>query len=84
MIGNVFNLKQLEALVWVADLGTFRKAAAHLNTTQPNISSRILGLETSLGVVSMQRDAGSVRMTAKGADILLEARKILRQAEGLL
>jgi DNA-binding transcriptional LysR family regulator len=84
MIGNVFNLKQLEALVWVADLGTFRKAAAHLNTTQPNISSRIAGLESSLGVVLMQRDAGSVRMTAKGADILAEARKILRQSEGLL
>lgn len=84
MIGNVFNLKQLEALVWVADLGTFRKAAAHLNTTQPNISSRISGLEASLGVVLMQRDAGSVRMTATGEDILLQARKILRQAESLL
>jgi DNA-binding transcriptional LysR family regulator len=84
MISNVFTLKQLEALVWVADLGTFRKAAAHLNTTQPNISSRIAGLEASLGVVLMQRDAGSVRMTAKGEEILLEARKILRQAEDLV
>ena len=63
---------------------TFRKAAAHLNTTQPNISSRIAGLETSLGVVLMERYAGSVRMTARGAEILLEARKVLRQAEGLL
>ena len=84
MIGSVFNLKQLEALVWVADLGSFRKAAAHLNTTQPNISSRISGLETSLGVVLMHRDAGSVRMTTKGEEILLEARKVLRQAEGVL
>ncbi len=84
MIGNVFNLKQLEALVWVADLGTFRKAAAHLNTTQPNISSRIAGLETSLGVVLMQRDAGSVRLTSKGEDILQEARKILWQAEQII
>ncbi|MEJ6707619.1 MAG: LysR family transcriptional regulator [Amylibacter sp.] len=47
-----------------------------MNTTQPNISSRIAGLETSLGVVLMQRDAGSVRMMAKGADILVEARKL--------
>lgn len=84
MISNVFNLKQLEALVWVADLGTFRKAAAHLNTTQPNISARISGLETSLGVVLMHRDAGSVRMTEKGEEILGEARKILRQSEALL
>ncbi|MDB9809063.1 LysR family transcriptional regulator, partial [Yoonia sp.] len=39
MISSAFTLKQLEALIWVADLGSFRKAAAHLNTTQPNISS---------------------------------------------
>jgi len=68
MIGHVFTLKQLEALVWVADLGSFRKAAQQLNTTQPNISSRIAGLENTLGVVLMQRDAGSVRITVKGQD----------------
>lgn len=84
MIGNVFTLKQLEALVWVAELGSFRKAAHHLNTTQPNISARIAGLETTLGVVLMQRDAGSVQLTIKGKDILLLARKILLQAEGLI
>ena len=43
-----FNLKHLEAFVWVADLGSFRKAADRLNTTQPNISSRIAALETAL------------------------------------
>jgi DNA-binding transcriptional LysR family regulator len=84
MIGNVFNLKQLEALVWVADLGSFRKAAHHLNTTQPNISSRIAGLENTLGVVLMQRDAGSVSMTDKGREILQVARSVLRQSEKLL
>jgi len=84
MIGNVFSLKQLEALVWVADLGSFRKAAQHLNTTQPNISARISGLETALGVIVMQRDAGSVRMTDKGRDILLAARQVLRQAEAVI
>ena len=41
MISNALTLKQLEALIWVADLRSFRKAAHHLNTTQPNISSRI-------------------------------------------
>ena len=43
-----FNLKQVEAFVWVADLGDFRKAAARLHTTQPNISGRIAALETVL------------------------------------
>ncbi|MEH6835806.1 MULTISPECIES: LysR family transcriptional regulator [Falsihalocynthiibacter] len=84
MIGNILNLKQLEALVWVADLGSFRKAAHHLNTTQPNISSRIAGLEQSFGISLMLRDAGSVRMTAKGAVFLKQAREILRESEKLV
>lgn len=84
MVGNVFTLKQLEALVWIADLGSFRKAAQHLNTTQPNISSRIAGLESTLGVVLMQRDAGSVKLTDKGREILQVARAVLRQAEKLI
>ncbi|SPH23726.1 Hca operon transcriptional activator HcaR [Defluviimonas aquaemixtae] len=84
MIGNVFTLKQLEALVWVADLGSFRRAAQHLNTTQPNISSRIAGLEDTLGMTLMLRDAGSVRMTEKGKEILQIARKVLRRSEELI
>lgn len=84
MIGHILTLKQLEALVWVADLGSFRKAAQHLNTTQPNISARIAGLEKTLGVVLMERDAGSVRLTDKGRDILQSARATLREAEHLV
>lgn len=51
------TLKQIEAFVAVADLGTFRRAAERLNTTQPNISNRIAGLEAQLRVSLMQRDA---------------------------
>ncbi len=84
MIGNAFNLKQLEALVWVADLGSFRKAAQHLNTSQPNISARIAALESSLNVTLMQRDSGTIRLTEKGQEILLAARQVLRDAESLV
>lgn len=78
------NFKQLEAFVWVADLGSFRRAADRLNTTQPNISARISALEQMLNVKLMDRDAGSVRLTAKGAVLLEEARKVLRSAESFL
>lgn len=84
MIGNVLNIKQLEALVWVAELGSFRKAAHHLGTTQPNISARIAGLEKTLQVVLMHRDAGSVQLTEKGREILLTAQKVLREAEQIV
>lgn len=84
MIGNTFTLKQLEALIWVADLGSFRRAARHLNTTQPNISARIAGLENALGVTLMLRDAGSVQLTDKGAEIVKAARQVLHAGEDLI
>lgn len=71
------SLKQLEAFLWVADLGSFRKAADRLNTTQPNISSRIALLESLLNTSLMERDAGSVRLSAKGLQLLEHARKVL-------
>lgn len=84
MIKNRVTFKQLEAFVCVVDTGTFRKAAAVLGTTQPNISTRIAALETVLGTVLMHRDAGSVRITDKGAELLEAARVILRAGEQFL
>ena len=78
-----FNLKHLEAFVWVADLGSFRKAADRLNTTQPNISARIAALETALDVSLMHRDAGSVRLTQTGQTLLICARDVLKSTERL-
>lgn len=78
------SLKQLEAFLWVADLGSFRKAADRLNTTQPNISSRIALLETQLNTSLMDRDAGSVRLTPKGLQLLDHTRKVLRAVDDLV
>ena len=78
------SLKQLEAFIWVVDLGSFRKAADRLNTTQPNISSRIASLESELGVTLMERDAGSVRLTSKGQELLDHARDVLRATDNLI
>ena len=78
------DLKQLETFIWVADLGSFRKAAVRLNTTQPNISTRISRLETTLNTILMERDAGSVRLTASGRDLLTYARDVVLRAEDLM
>ena len=78
-----FNLKQVEAFIWVADLGSFRKAASRLNTTQPNISARISALESALNTHLMVRDAGSVRLTTQGQELLKYARQVLRSTENL-
>ena len=78
-----FNLKQLEAFIWVADLGSFRKAAERLNTTQPNISARLSGLENALDVTLMVRNPGSVQLTPAGQGLLVHAREVLRASENL-
>lgn len=84
MIRSKVTLKQLEGFVCVADVGTFRKAAVVLGTTQPNISNRIAMIEQSLGVVLMHRDPGSVRLTDKGKELLTAARQVLWAAESFL
>jgi DNA-binding transcriptional LysR family regulator len=84
MIKSQITLKQLEAFVCVVDMGSFRKAAAVLGTTQPNISNRISTLEDSIGIVLMHRDAGSVRLSEKGEALLLAARQVLWNAEAFL
>ncbi len=43
------SLDQVEALVWIARLGSFRAAAHQLNVSQPAISGRIRELERQLG-----------------------------------
>ncbi len=78
------TIKQLEAFVWVADLKSFRRAADRLSTTQPNISARIAALESHLRFPLMDRDAGSVRLTPKGRDILRHARAVLASMDDLL
>jgi len=78
------NLKQLETFVLVADLGSFRSAAERLTTTQPNVSSRIAALEASLNTVLMERDAGSVRLTTKGHELLGYARNVLSSVDELI
>jgi DNA-binding transcriptional LysR family regulator len=84
LAGVRLNLKQLEAFVWVADLQSFRRAAERLNTTQPNISARIAGLEQALGTTLMTRDAGSVRLTGKGQDLLTHARRVLDATDAMI
>jgi len=37
----MITLKQIEALHWIAELGSFERAAAQLNTTQSTVSKRI-------------------------------------------
>lgn len=77
------NFKHLQTFVWVATLGSFRKAAERQYTTQPAISSRIAALESELGVKLFERDVGPgpISLTAKGKELLPYAEKIILMSE---
>ncbi len=73
----MINLKTLEAFFWIVELGGFRKAAEKLNTTQPAISARIAQMEEELNTRLLDRNQGSTVPTAKGAELLAYARRML-------
>lgn len=75
------NINQLETFIWVATLGSFRKAALKLHTSQPAISSRIASLENLLDAKLFDRHAGSFELTAKGVELLPHAKRIVLLAD---
>jgi len=77
------NLKQLEAYLWVAKLGSFSKTAERLYTTQPAISSRITNLEEELRTKLFDRDGGLVRLTPEGQALMPMAEDALGAVEAM-
>lgn len=72
----VVTFKHLEAFVWVADLTSFVRASERLNTTQPNISSRIATLEGLIGTPLFDRNGAKVHLTSKGQQLMSHAQEV--------
>ena len=75
------ELRQLRYFVAVAEELHFRRAAQHLHIAQPAVSEQVRKLELDLGVQLFERTHRSVALTAAGAALLDEARRVLRQTE---
>src|SRR5580700_7411097 len=76
------DLRQLNALVAVADHGGFSAAADALHTVQSNVSSHVARLEAELGVTLVDRQAG--RLTDEGAVVVARARRLNSELEGVV
>jgi DNA-binding transcriptional LysR family regulator len=76
------DLRQLGALVAVADYGTFSEAARRLHTVQSNVSTHIARLERELGVTLVDRAAG--RLTDEGTAAVERARRIQAEVDALV
>lgn len=71
------TLKQLETIYWIANLGTFERAALKLNTTQSAISKRIQELELATGTALFDRSLRGARLTEKGEYLVRIAEEML-------
>lgn len=80
----MITLKQLEAVRWIVELGTFERAANRLNTTQSAISKRIQELETTVGLAVFDRAQRGARLTEKGEHLLAIGQEMLSLQERLL
>jgi LysR family nitrogen assimilation transcriptional regulator len=75
------DLKQLEWFVRVAELGSFTKAAATLDMSQPVLSRQVRQLELELQQHLLYRNGRGVTPTDSGRRLLEHGRGILHQVE---
>ena len=75
------EIRQLEALVGIAEHGTFSGAAEALGTVQSNISNRIARLETELATELIDRATGA--LTESGNVVVERARRVLSEVSAI-
>src|SRR3977135_836041 len=75
------DLRQLRALVAVADHGSFSAAARSLHTVQSNVSTHVARLERELGVTLVARAAGII--TEEGLVVVERSRRIRAELDAL-
>src|SRR5215468_10518597 len=76
------DLRQLAALVAVADHRSFSAAARALHTVQSNVSTHVARLERELGVTLVDRASGS--LTEEGEAVVGRARRVQAELDALV
>src|SRR5438034_5595513 len=79
------GLRELRAVLTVAELGSFRRAAAELGYTQSALSHQVAALEAALGWPLFHRPGGrgQVRLTPAGEAVCRRARRALGEVEAM-
>src|SRR5258707_13383636 len=84
-IKSGLGLRELQAVLAVAELGSFRRAAAALGYTQSALSHQVSALEVALGWPLFHRPGGraQVRLTPAGEAVCRRARRGLSEGEAV-
>ncbi len=75
------DLRQLRALVCIADTGSMTRAAEVLHIVQPALSRQLKLLEDDLGVILFERSRHGMTLTHEGQILLDYARRALQELE---
>ncbi|SEJ37358.1 LysR family transcriptional regulator [Paraburkholderia diazotrophica] len=78
------NLRDIRALVAVAEAGSFTRAAERLHLSQPALTVQIRRLEEAVGARLFDRNSRNVALTATGRELLPLLRKSLHDMETVL
>lgn len=79
-----FDVRQLRAVLAVAEHGSFTRAAMALNLSQPALTVQVRALEEALGLRLFDRNTRNVALTRVGRELMPELRRILRELDTLL
>lgn len=77
----MLTFKQLEAIYWIPKLGGFAQAAQKLHATPSALSKRVHELEVLFDTELFDRTQRSARLTEKGEEMFLLAKKMLEQRD---
>lgn len=78
------NLREIRAFVAVAQTGSFTRAAARLNLSQPALTVQIRRLEETLGARLFDRNSRTVALTSVGRELLPVLHKSLADMQRVL
>jgi len=76
------DLKNLVTFIYVAELGSFTKAAEQLGYSQPSISFQIKQLEEEFGCLLFERINHTITLTEKGHELVSCAHQIRALTDG--
>lgn len=71
------DLNKLKLFYFVAETGSYTKAARHLNIKQPTINKHVKALELELKVALLKRHKYGVKLTDEGHKLYFTAKKII-------
>src|SRR5499426_4819156 len=79
------GLRELRAVLAVAELGSFRRAASELGYTQSALSHQVSALEAALGRPLFRRPGGrgQVQLTPAGEAVCRRARRALGEVDAM-